>query len=58
MQLVAVKADEWRQRAAKVMSQARPQLEVVRQLFRDGQDLGFETQGTPTSKPPIGAMVA
>lgn len=44
-QVVAVKADEWRQRTAKVMGQARPQLEVVRELFHEGRELGFEELG-------------
>lgn len=45
VQLVTVKADDWRKRSGKVMSQARPQLEVVRQLFHEGRELGFEERG-------------
>lgn len=41
-QLVAVKAEEWQRRASKVMGQAKPQLEVVRELFHEGQELGYE----------------
>lgn len=40
--LVAVKAEEWQRRASKVMSQAKPQLDVVRELFEEGQELGYE----------------
>lgn len=40
--LVAVKAEEWQRRAAKVMSQAKPQLGVVRELFEEGRELGYE----------------
>lgn len=40
--LVAVKAEEWQRRTSKVMSQARPHLDVVRELFEEGQELGYE----------------
>lgn len=40
--LVAVKAEEWQRRASKVMSQAKPQLDVVRELFEEGRELGYE----------------
>lgn len=40
--LVAVKAEEWQRRVSKVMSQAKPQLDVVRELFEEGQELGYE----------------
>lgn len=39
---MAVKAEEWQRRASKVMSQAKPQLDVVRELFEEGQELGYE----------------
>lgn len=45
MQLVAVKADEWRRRTSKVMGQAKPQLGLVRELFNEGRDLGLEETG-------------
>lgn len=45
MQLVTVKADDWRKRTCKVMSQAKPQLDVVRELFHEGRELGFEERG-------------
>lgn len=45
MQLVAVKADEWQDRTSKVMNQPRPQLEVVRELYNEGRNLGFEKVG-------------
>ncbi|CAM9344738.1 unnamed protein product, partial [Ectocarpus sp. 4 AP-2014] len=41
-ELVAVKAEEWQRRASKVMNQAKPQLEVVRELFHEGRELGYE----------------
>lgn len=44
-QLVAVKADEWRRKALKVMGQTNPKLEVVRELFHEGRALGFEDRG-------------
>lgn len=40
--LVAVKAEEWQRRAFKVMGQAKPQLDVVRELFEEGRELGYE----------------
>ena len=45
VKVVTVKADEWRQRTSKVMGQAKPQLEVVRELFHEGQNLGFGRPG-------------
>ncbi|CAM9246781.1 unnamed protein product [Ectocarpus sp. 6 AP-2014] len=44
-ELVAVKAEEWQRRASKVMNQAKPQLEVVRELFHEGRELGYELSG-------------
>ncbi|CAN0081555.1 unnamed protein product, partial [Ectocarpus fasciculatus] len=41
-ELVAVKAEEWQRRASKIMNQAKPQLEVVRELFHEGRELGYE----------------
>lgn len=40
--LVEVKEEEWQRRTSKVMSQAKPQLDVVRELFDEGRELGYE----------------
>lgn len=39
---MAVKEEEWQRRTSKVMNQARPQLGVVRGLFDEGRELGYE----------------
>lgn len=44
-QPVKVKAKLWQERTSKVMSQAKPQLELVQKLFREGRELGLEENG-------------
>lgn len=53
-QLVAVRADEWQQKTMKVLSQANPKLDVVRELVLEGRELGFQDTGAqkkPEQKP-------
>lgn len=40
--LVEVKEEEWQRRTSKIMGQAKPQLDVVRELFHEGRELGYE----------------
>lgn len=43
--VVTVEADKWRKRTIKVLNQAKPQLEEVRELYHEGQKLGFGGTG-------------
>lgn len=45
---MASKADEWQLKTVKLLSQATPKLEVVRELFLEGQELGFQNAGDTT----------
>lgn len=50
---VKLKAKLWRERTSKVMGQAKPQLEVVRELFKEGRELGLEETGEEKAPPPL-----